>query len=722
MKYVIPTIIALCTSAAYGQEQPVKDTTRKDRQLKEVSITAQKNAVEIVPGKTIVNVQALAGTSGKTVLDVLRRVPGVSVDGKGNITMTGRQGVLVTIDGRQTYLSGEELRDYLQGMTAEETAQIEVMSQPPAQYDAEGNSGVINIKTRKLKRQGLNGNATLTWTKSLFENANNTVLLNYRGGKTNWHTSLNNINGMNGVWWYQDTYFDNPTGGTLAHTAMQSVPVEWLDKYNVRTGADCNYSDKTNLGFSVSGAYYANRMHSLINTQYDNPVTSTNSIRNTYEHSLRKNATANAYLKQTPSKQSELNINLDYLLYTKRLYQSLATEAYENGISLPDQLVLQSRVPINIVIYSGRTDYSTTLSNGIKVETGLKHSYVNVDNAAYFMQYTANSWIDDGSRTNRFLYFEHISAAYANATGKLGVKWEAQAGLRGEIANISALQEATGERLDRHLPALFPSAYLAYRPDSVNSLELNYSRRVERPHYSMLNPFNYYTFYNTYQRGNPMLLPQYTHNVELKHSYKNHWITSLQLSAINNTLSYISVPDYRTQSIYGMPVNFKTNGLAYLSVTYNNKPLPWWELSACTGGRYALYRGLYGNQTVQQEGWGYSAWFSSRMEMGKWEADCYAQYLGGMVTSPVSKDGPTLYTNLGVSKRMLRDTTTVKVSVDDPFYIYRSKSYNNQPGLMDTSTLRSNSRYCTLVVTYKFGLNGERREQSRTDEAGRVGM
>lgn len=721
MKHIVSAIILLSGHAAWAQ-QASTDTTNKEKQLKEVSITARKEAIEMASGKTIVNVQALSTTAGKSALDLLRGLPGVTVNGRGNISMTGKAGVLVTIDGRQTYLSGEELKDYLQGITADEIAQVEIMTQPPAQYDAEGNSGIINLKSRKLKKRGLNGNVTFTWTKSLFENTHNTVLLNFRKEKTNWYTSLNNINGMNGVWWNEDTYFKDAGGNTVSQTAMRSAPLEWFDKYNIRVGADCNYSENTNAGFSISGAYYANKMQSPINTDYVEPASTINSTRNTYEHSLRKNATANAYLKHSFSKRSEFNLNLDYLLYTKRLYQYLETEAYKDGVNLPDQLTLRSRVPINISVYSARADHSITFGNGLKLESGLKQSYTSVDNAAYFMQYSAGSWIDDASRTNRFLYYESISALYANTTKKLGKKWDAQVGLRGELANINAVQEATGEQIDRILPALFPTVYVSYKPDSNNNFELNYGKRVQRPQYGQLNPFNYYTFYNTYQRGNPQLMPQYAHNVELKHSYKNHWITSLQLSTINNIITTISVPDYATQSTYGIPINFGNNLQAYLSVTYNGKMTQWWECSAHVAGRYSLFSGLYGTTAVQSEGWSYTAWCSNQFVFGKWQGDCYIQYAGSVVGSPVTFEAPVIYSNLGVSRKFRRDTTTVQLSMDDPFFIYRNRYYSTQPGLVDNSMLRSNSRYCTLIVTYKFGQNGERREQSRTDEAGRVGI
>jgi iron complex outermembrane recepter protein len=696
--------------AANAQDNKPADTTIKEYQLKGVAISARKSAIETAPGKTILNVQALAGNAGKTVLELLRNVPGLTVDGQGNISITGKQGVLVMIDGRQTYLSGTDLRDYLQGITAEELSQIEVMTQPSALYDAEGGAGLINLKTRKLRRKGLNGSATATATKSIYEVTNNTVLLNYRKQKTNWYTSLNYIHGANTVFWDQETRFEDADGNTVAHSFMHSEPVEIFDKYNVRAGADCNHSETTKMGFGISTAYYGNVMNSPISTEtvLQNGDME-NTIRNTNENSLRRNGGANAYLKKSFSKKSDLVVNVDYLLNTKRLYQYLATEAYKNGVSQPDQLILKSRVPINIALYSAKADHSTTLGNGMKLETGIKHSYVTVDNAADYQVNKAGSWVDDASRSNHFLYKENISAVYVNSVRKLNDHWDAQLGLRGELAQIDGLQEATAQHFYRQLPAIFPTAYISYKPDSANTLELNYGRRVQRPQYGMLNPFNYYTFYSTYQRGNPTLLPQYTHNAELKHNYRNHVITELSVSMVKDAITFVNLADNATQTVYGIPVNFSDNRKASLGLTYKDKPAPWCELMINATGMYALYKGLLNNEAVENEGCGYKLSMTSVFTMGKWGVDCHGSYLNRMAASPVSATIPSIYMSMGVSCKAFHDTTTINVSVDDPFYVYRSGDESVQPGLYNRGYLRPNSRYCTMAVTYSFGRNAERR-------------
>ncbi len=705
-----PLFIFVTVGSATAQEAPKADTARKVLALSEVSVKAQKSVIEIAPGKTIINVQSMAGNSGKNLLELLRKLPGISVDGQGNITMAGKQGVLVTIDGRQTYLSGDDLKNYLQSITAEDVAQVEVITQPSAHYDAEGNAGIVNIKMRKIKKRGFNGIATTAHTFNKVYGSFNTLLLNYRINKMNLYSSMNYQDAKGTVDWSNDFKFTDAAGKTLSTSAMTAVPLEKFEKWNVRMGADYNYSTNTTIGIGLTGAYYANGMHSTINTtNTDEAGSITTMTRSTRETSLRRNGAVNAYLKHSFSKTSELNVNLDYLIFTRIMDQYLSTDALKNGVPQPDQLTLRSQLPINIQIWSAKADHSLTLPNGMKVESGAKISHVQVDNSGLYDTYTNGGWMYDNTRTNHFLYNENISALYVNATRTLGTtgKWEGQLGLRGELAQIQGVQLATAEEFRRQMPAIFPTAYLNYKADTNNSFELNYGRRVERPHYSMLNPFNYYTFYNTYQRGNPGLLPQYSHDVELKHVYKGKLTTTLSGAVVTDNLSNIVVPAAATQTTYGVPVNFGTTKMASLIVSYNGKPAKWWDLMITAQASYNAYAGLVNNKTVNNAGPGAAVWINNQFAVRKWLLDCWVNYNSNTVSSPVTKDLQNLFMNFGASHKWWHEKLTGRLAVDDPFYIYRNAYESTQPGLYNHSIMKSNSRGATISLTWNFGAKTE---------------
>lgn len=719
------SVFVLCLlwpAATIAQQVTVTDTART-HQLNEVKVTAQKGAIENSPGKTTVNVQALTGTTGKTLMDVLRRLPGVSVDGQGNISMNGRQGVQVMINGRPAWLQGDELREYLQSMTAEEVAQIEIMSQPPARYDAEGNAGILNLKLRKLRRHGINGNINTGWTKSLYESTHNTALLNYNTGKTNWYTSANYINGRNGVHWTQDFVYKDAAGTPTVTQQVTAHPEEMFDKYNLRAGVDHTFNSHNSGGAMATVAYYANQMTSPIEQTTNLPGGRTNySLRQTDEHSLRRNATANAWWKHTLATNATLDVNADYLYNGKNLYQVLETSAWQNNQPLPNQLILRSRVPVNVEVGSIRADYTATVRN-TKLEAGARYSNTNIDNAPDFEINTASQWLADPSRSNQFLYHEQLGAAYASATRKHNDHWAVQAGLRAEYAAINGVQTATGQQFSRRLPALFPTLFVSHDADSNHHWELNAGRRVERPHYSMLNPFNYYTFYNSWQRGNPQLLPQYSYNAELKHVYKNRITTAASVNHVANEMTWIQVADPVAQTTYGTYTNFAGSTVGMLGITVSAKPRTWCEMTLHSAATYALYHGMMNGEPVSREGAAWLVWANSQLVLGRgYTADCYISYNSPKVASALGTDSGTLYSNAGVSKKVFHDTTTIRMAVDDPFFIYRNRSQTNQANLSSQSLFVSNSRYCTMSVSYNFGQTSARtrRNERLPDEAKRM--
>jgi iron complex outermembrane receptor protein len=717
MKCIATVISILIALAAEAQDNKQKDTSKniRDKVLNEVTVTAIKNHIETAPGKTIINVQATGITAGKNVIDLLKQSPGITVDIQGNISMSGKEGVLVMIDGKQTYItSGPELAEYLKGITADEVSQIELITQPSAQYDASGNAGIINIKTKKLRRQGFNGTATTSYEQNFYHYNTNTLLLNFRKNKTNWYTNFNYNNGTNAILWLQHSRYFDKAGNTLFTSDAVAKPIETYGRSNAKLGADYNYSDKITAGFFASGAYHTNTSH-LVNTT--NSASPTNgdayiSTRRTTDINIRQNAAANAYLKYAIGKQEELNVNVDYISNAKELLQDLSTETLANGVALPDPLLLDNYIAYLMKVFSIKADHNVTLRSGIKIESGAKYSSTLIDNDANYTKYAGNSWVYDSDRTNHFIYDENITALYVNSSKKLGEKLEGQLGLRTELANISGQQKASGDIFRRRLPAPFPTVYIAYKPDSSNTLELNYGRRVERPRYYSLNPFNYYSFWNTYERGNPYLLPQYSHNVELRHNYKNTLNTNLQLSYVTNVITSILVTDLSTQTAYGTSTNMASSKIASLTSSYNVRPISWWDITISVNAVYGSYSGVLSNIATTRDGYAYSGYVYNQFTAGKWNAELLVNYAGPNTQSLLTTMRPNIYSSLGVSRKVAHDSCTVRLDISDPLKINHLGWVDQQPGYYHTGDFRMNSRSCTIAITYNFGKNTIQKNRS----------
>jgi len=342
-----------------------KETTS----LKEVSIAAKKPFIEMNLGKIVVNTEASPTTAGINVLELLRKMPGITVDMQGNISMQGKQGVQVMIDDRPTYLSADQLAEYLKSIPSDEIEQIELISQPLAKYDAAGNAGIINLKRKKIKKTGINGTATGTLGQGIYPFATASGLLSYRKNKLSLILSGNLHDGKGAATWNESQYLSDPQTGIPASLAyLHNNSHEEFAIYRLQLSADYRLTDKATIGLSANGRYHTNTsVDNVFSTTTDEQTNTTiyNSIYSP-SHSLKEDLSANAYYMVKYNTARELDINLDYVSYSNSPYQSINNIAYdEQMLAMPNPVFLQSHQPSQINIYSVKADYTDTLSNGI---------------------------------------------------------------------------------------------------------------------------------------------------------------------------------------------------------------------------------------------------------------------------------------------------------------------------------------------------------------------
>ena len=530
---------------------------KQSASLADVTITGKKPFMEMSLGKIVLNVDGSPAATGSNVLELLRRSPGVAVDMNGTISMAGKDNVLVLIDDRPTYLSADQLADYLKTMAADEVSQLELITQPSAKYDAAGNAGIINIKTKRNGNRGFNGSLSYTYGQGVYPFGEGNLSVNYKKNKLNLFLNSSKMDGVGFANWNQDQYFVNPkTDSVTAHTHIHSYPVEHFGIASVRVGADYEANENTKIGTSVRGSYHPNYNHYIISTNstdFTTADTTTNKILSR-DGFIRKDIIANAYLDRKFSKESNLTVNLDYLNYDEHARQDVNNTTYDNQMqALPDPFIWRSQQPARIDVYSVKADYTNTFKGGLKIDAGLKSSFVRTDNDAQFEVYNNNAWMKDTTRSNRFIYNENINALYLSADKSLGDHWQVRGGLRAENTNAHGLQTVHSKDFERSYISLFPTLYVTYKKDKNNQFEINYGRRIDRPDYRSLNPFQYYSFENTYWTGNPDLKPEYTDNIELKHSYKNAVITTLSFSNTNNIIEDMLHVDNATKALYTTP-------------------------------------------------------------------------------------------------------------------------------------------------------------------------
>lgn len=696
-----------------------------------VTVTGKKSFIEHKVDRTVINVDASITNAGTTAWEVLENAPGVIVDKDGNISLKGKEGVLIMIDGRPAQLGGADLANYLRGMSSNQLDQIEIMTNPPARFDASGTAGVINIKTKKNKAAGYNGAFTLGYGQGRYPKANEGFNFNYRKDKINFFTNLShNFNKGYEIITINRKIKDENTYVVQNLFDQEASQVRTGNSLNGKIGMDFIPSQKTNFGFVLSG----------YNSHFEN-----NSSNETYIYSPSKEMESRTgalvinnnnwksfstnlnYRTVFDSTGQELTADLDYIEYGSKQRLSMNNSYFDiNGNPSAKADTLFGSLPQDINIYSGRLDYTLPLKKkGARFEAGLKSSIVKTDNNASYDSLQYGQIIHDYNRSNHFIYEENINAAYANLSTPLTKKISAQFGLRLENTNAKGKQLTTGQNFDRHYTQLFPTAYFQYKVNENNNFGLNYGRRIQRPNYERLNPFIRFIDRYTYSEGNPDLKPQFSHQVEVSHSYKNKLITTFNYSKtvdiIQNTI------EQKGRIAYAKHANIATLRQYGLSINANNNLTQWWTSNVNVNIYNNLFEGEVNNTPISLSSTRVLFTSTQQFKLTKTlSAELNGIYRsGGVQGVGIMKDIGML--SAGFSQLVMKNKGTLKLSVRDIFHTIQP-SININYGNVDVAIKESNdTRVVNLSFSYRFSKGKltpvkKKSNGSAADEQNRVGV
>ncbi len=701
-----------------------------------VVVQARKPLVENKIDKMVVNVDAAPTNAGSSALEVLEKSPGISVDRDGNISLKGKQGIIVLMDGKQTYLSGQDLANLLRNMPASQLDQIEIMTQHWAKFDASGYSGIINLRTKKSMLKGFNGSINLSYVQGRYHKSPNSLQFNYRTGKLNLFTNLSY------------SYWSGFSDQTLLRTFRKNGAVTSVfdqvanqrntsHNYNGRFGMDYSVNAKTTLGVLVTGIasprVWQNRGRADIRNgagALDSFNTVFTENRDDWNH-FGSNIN---FRRVLPGSGHELTADVDYLRYTTGSKQTSDNYNFNpGGTLLSDPFLLRGNLPSDISIYSGKVDYSKALKGDAKFEAGVKTSYVSTDNDAQYSRFSKpeNAWQVDNTRSNHFLYKENINAAYINFSRQVK-KWGFQTGLRVENTIAEGNQLGNAVQKDsafrRNYTQLFPTAYVSFTANDKNTFGLSYGRRIERPNYQDMNPFQYFLDQYTFRQGNPLLTPQFTHNIELSHNYKNALNTTLNYTSTTDILNDILKQNDETKVTFQTKENVASRKVLGLALSYNAPITKWWTTSIFTNVNYNHYTGLVNNTDLDVKMTTFTASGSQQFRFAKtWSAE-----ISGFYRSTAQETGmfvlrPMGVVSFGFAKQLLSNKASLKLNVYDPFYLQKAK-VDIQLGNIDTYVENQwDNRRVALTFTYRFskGQNAAPQQRRRTgssqEEQNRVG-
>lgn len=725
MKHVFPFfLIALsyCSASAQGagsKTGPAGDSSRRAKVLHEVIVTSKKKLIEQKADRTIVNVDAMITAAGGDALEVLSKSPGVIVDMNGNISLNGRHGVLVLIDDRPTYMSTQQLADYLRSLPAGALDRVELMSNPPARYDASGNA-IINIILKKNRARGFNGNVSAGWNQGIYARINESINVNYRNTKYNLFGNASYGDSRNFNDNTDDRYFYNTGGSLLSSTMMSSRSGYRFRTWNARVGIDYFVSAKTTVGMMLTG-YARPRTERLdyAGAGYDAAL-KPDSISNGYtsgRYDMKNDGINVNFQHKLGSDGKTLTADIDYIRYHSNGSKLSGDYAYLPDSSAGGSYERLFMTPSEVSIRSLKADYTHPLPGNARLEAGVKSSYVTNDNRLDWLDGSGGGFVADYSKSDHFIYSERINAAYATAT-KEWKRWSVSGGLRVELTKATGHQPpnpAVAEAaFTKRYASLFPSVFILYKLDSGgnHTLVLRGGYRVRRPGYQQLNPFLFYQDRYTYSSGYPGLSPEYSTNADLRYSYKDHVGITLGLSREQNTI--FSIAETEGDLLISRPHNFPGRYFMGVIPSVSFSPVRWWTFTVNAVLLFYVNKGNGDSIQLIKNNGEHEVEVFNQFHFDKgWSAEL-SGFFPGSQTFGQTRSGAASYTiSAGVQKSMWQNRVVVRLKADDIFQtVKRDSKTVSPPQLIAFHTGRSDSRQLGLSFSYRFGKEANARKRN----------
>lgn len=697
--------------------------------LSDVTVTAKRPLIEQKIDRTILNVEASITNAGASALEVLEKAPGVAVDREGNISLKGKDGVLVIVDGRPTQLSGADLANLLRNLNANQLDQIEIMTTPPARYDAAGNAGIINIKTKKTVKAGLNGSVNVAYSQGRYPKTAEGFNFNYRDGKVNLFTNLShNYQQRFGTMLINRRIFDN-TGAVENIFNQEANRVGTGNSLNAKLGIDFFASKKTTIGAVVN---INPRNMTALNPNVTNISSAAKTLQSVTRAIVNNNSDWNSvsgnlnFRTLLDNKGRELTSDIDVVRHrsgTDLLMVNAYTDAAGNPFRKADTLV--GDLPQDIQVYSGRIDYVHPLSKETKFEAGVKTSLVKTDNDARYDSIQNGNIVHDRARSNHFVYEENINAAYVNLSTQLSKKWAAQFGLRYENTNAYGRQKTTGEDFDRNYHQLFPTVYFQYKANDKNNLSANFGRRVTRPSYQSLNPFIRFIDRYTFSQGNPALKPSVSNNIELSHTWKSQITTTLNYSYVNDIVQ--EIVQQKEQEAYNMPANVSSLTQFGIAVTANTPLTGWWTSNINVNLFNDRYKGFIGATAIDQQATSVILTATQQFKLNKTlTAEVNGRWRNGWLEG-IMRAKPVGFVGAGISQQLLQGKGVLRFTARDIFNTQRFRGVTQYGNVDFEMTQIAETQIFTLGFTYSFSKGKKmppvkRTAGSASEEQNRIGQ
>jgi hypothetical protein len=652
-------------------------------------------------------------SGGGDALDALKESPGVRVN-NDNISIIGKSELQVMINGRLIHLSGNDLSNYLRSIKYDDISRIEVITNPPANYDAEGNSGLINIVLKKNNKENFSGNLNGSYSQASYPTGIIGGDLNYQKKKVSFFSGFRYRDGSTGPFLSSKVYYPLQTWGS------ESNRRNYYKYISGRAGIDYQVTKRSSaqIQYIVTTSNWDIKdfeKTSILNTrsyEFDS-VLKTNSYSSStnYSHSI-----SGDYKIDLDSLGRKIVLNADYFYYSNDQDRPSATASYiGDNMNYSSLFRQENRANQDISIYSSKLDLTLPYKFGV-IEMGGKVSFINNESNASLYKFNAGTAVLDTASSNKFLYTENTQAVYGSFSKKPGTKWTLKTGLRLEATQTTGNSETLKQVSKNNYIRLFPTLYITYTADEHQTFSFNYGRRIRRPNYGNLNPFRWYTNPYSYTEGNPSLQPSYTDILELSHTYKDNLISTVYLNRIKSGYGQVTFLTADTNIQATKSVNYYDSYQTGWSESYTVKPLPFWQ----SYNQFYLY---YSHATAaiqsvpaKQDGWG--AYFSTNNSFSLNSKKTATAEVNYWYQFPESTDLTVTngYSQLdiGLKLQLLKKKLQTSFIVTDIFSGSRPVFTTHNNGIKQVFRNYFDQRSLRITVNYPFGNSKIKSKQHST--------
>ncbi|MBS1663066.1 MAG: TonB-dependent receptor [Bacteroidetes bacterium] len=643
----------------------------KSKGLEQVTVTARKPLITRQAGKMVLNIESSVYNKGENSYRLFNVIPGVQADGSGNMQFRGQEQVVVYVDGRKVQFRGRQLMDYLRSIPSESIKSFEVSTVPGAEFEAGGSGIVVNIMLKENYKFGLTGTVYSTYEQTRYAGFTNGYQLNYRVGKFKFENSYSIIAGKG--------FSDNTEDQTFKNQPLYFGQVERgrerVTLQRGKLGVDYILSNTQVIGGDYELTYWDGHTYGSANTVVkkaaDAAVDSSFTTDNNKTMRLTNQMANLFYRNRLDSLGSKLVVGYSYVGYNNKVTSDIYSEFFLADKS-PSRspLDITIRNPLQIDIHTGYLDLTKEYRSGYELKMGGRIQHSETDNHIfYYMGQPSGLKTLDSSRTSDFLYKENILGLYTSLAKDWG-KWSVNAGVRYERSDYTGTSFLSHDFIENKRWNLFPSVFVQNKLNANNLLSFSYGRRINRPSYQVLNPFQDVEDPYFINRGNPSLVPYFSNNYELSWMLASKYNFTLSHQSIKGIINNI----YETAdgsnvivSTYGNVNDQKDYGL---SLSFPVDVTKWWQVSTYA---YAGYTSIRRNDMggLTREKVHTYLQLNNRFSLpGKYFVEVYGNWLYNSFYS-VYDLGPQAIINLSVKKSFFGDRLTCTVGADDPFNIKR---------------------------------------------------